>query len=122
MKELTVGASNVVGSNLKNWIFKRMRSSLEEDKENSIKDLNNYQSIIPSLFMLNISFDEIFHEFAKAWFRHSLELKRWFSQLNKRMDDELLHRMFRGYWTSKFKNKPFSRVVNEYRETHEQKT
>lgn len=122
LKELTVGTSSAVGSNLQNWIFKRMRLSLEKDKNDKLDDLQQFQSIIPSLFMLNISFDEVFHEFAKSWFRHSLELKRWFNQFNKRMDDKLLQRMYRGYWTLKFKNKPFSTVVNDYREAHEQKS
>ncbi|MHA2366822.1 MAG: hypothetical protein ACXAC7_22920 [Candidatus Hodarchaeales archaeon] len=113
LRDLSKNDSVTIGTKLQDWVYKRMRLAL--DQKNEIRnELRNFQYVFPTIFPLTApDFDEIFHEYAKAWFRHSLQLKRWFNQFDKRMDHEMLERLFRGYCTSRLKGTLLSQVLND---------
>ncbi|OLS21525.1 MAG: hypothetical protein HeimC3_35090 [Candidatus Heimdallarchaeota archaeon LC_3] len=106
------------GTELQKWIYSLMYEHIIE------KDKSAFKKLILILFQFPndnlLAFDEILHEYAKAWYRHSLKIKKWFIFFSNKMSQEphLVDRMWRGMFWSRLEGKALKEIVNDWREAN----
>ncbi|MFW9928754.1 MAG: hypothetical protein ACFFD1_05140 [Candidatus Thorarchaeota archaeon] len=112
--------TTTAGFELHEWIYSLMHNYVIN------KDQSAYNSLLFLFFQFPpieelIAFDEILHEYGKAWYRHSLQLKKWFLNFGQKVgqDPYLIDRMWKGLFWSKFQGKTsLKNIIDEWREKH----
>lgn len=108
--------STKMGQELQAWIYSVMRQVLEGD-EQSLLLLGSFQAVFPTIIAEDFVLNEVVHEFAKAWFRSSLQLKRWFNTFGARLPEDVRPLLSRGYYWSKLSrvsDQPLSKALKNH--------
>lgn len=107
--------SKEVGTNLRRLIQTSLRLYLTNSQDSELKLQYIAYFIGKQVSINDVNFNEMVHEFGKAWFRKSLLFKQWFHTFIEAMikDPGLERKMYAGFNWSKFKEKPLFKVIRE---------
>ena len=118
--QVTVESAN----KLRNLIQNTLRMYLTNDDYK--EKLQFIAFFISKSFKNEVTIQELIHEFAKDWFRKSLEFKKWFftvlEKLEKPENIEIEYRMFKGYNWMKLEGRPLKSIISAKRKQKIAKT
>jgi hypothetical protein len=113
--------TTTIGLELQKWIYSLMHKQVMENDQKAFKEMIMVLFQYPDDDLMG--FDEILHEYAKAWYRHSLRLKKWFINFSNKLNQEpyLVEKMWRGMFWSQMtsRGKTLKEVVNNWKEKNE---
>jgi hypothetical protein len=107
--------SKEVGTNLRRLIQTSLRMYLTNSEGSKLKLQYTAYFIGKQISIKDLNFNEIVHEFAKAWFRKSLMFKAWFHKFIEELikNPDLERTMFDGFNWAKFSGKSLQKVLEE---------
>lgn len=111
LHEISEQVSVESAKKLRNLMQKTLRHYLTND-DYKIK-LQYIAFFISKSISDSITIQETFHEFAKDWYRNSLEFKKWFHVFIENLSPELEIQMYQGYNWTKFIETPLKVILKK---------
>lgn len=107
--------SKEIGTNLRRLIQTSLRMSLTNSQDSKLKLQYIAYFIGKQVNKKDLNFNDMVHEFGKAWFRKSLLFKQWFHTFIEALikDPGLERKMYAGFNWSKFKEKSLMKALEE---------